>query len=228
MTAVTEGIRFRARCAIMDLSRQDSCSAVFCCLQPTRIADKGRHTSKQTRKAADAVFGETRTYADLCCSRGGKQVISDTSNTEWSEALAVARIMVRQQERRESLLPKAQKARLEREKRKAASATQKPQRKTTKIIPYVSRSKWDRHVGKHVKEFIYVRDEGRCFYCCCDVARFGAHFDHVLPMASGGKSTYGNLVLSCVKCNTGKSASILENLDDVLAEVRRRNREVFG
>lgn len=55
----------------MFMSRQDSSTAVFCLhLQPTRIADKGRYTSKQTRKTADAVFGETRTYTDLCRASG--------------------------------------------------------------------------------------------------------------------------------------------------------------
>jgi len=75
---------------------------------------------------------------------------------------------------------------------------------------------------------IHGRDGGRCFYCHCDVARFGAHFDHVLPVARGGQSTYANLVLSCARCNSSKSASVLENLDEILLEVNRRNREAFG
>jgi hypothetical protein len=58
----------------MFLSRQDSCSAVFCLPTTYALADKGRHTSKQTRKTAAAVFGETRTCAGLCRFLGNAMI----------------------------------------------------------------------------------------------------------------------------------------------------------
>ncbi len=106
--------------------------------------------------------------------------------------------------------------------------TEKPERNRITLKPKVKKSK--RAVYSHgtVKDFVYRRDGGRCFYCHCDVELGKGHYDHVLPASRGGKATYANLVLSCPKCNLSKSASLLENLIDILAEVSRRNREFFG
>lgn len=149
-----------------------------------------------------------------------------TADREWRDALRIARVMARQNERMEALLPKPRKAKAKREQVKRAEPENPPT--PAKIIPFVSRKRWNRHISAIVKDFVYGRDGGRCFYCHCDVARFGAHFDHVLPVARGGQSTYANLVLSCARCNSSKSASVLENLDEILLEVNRRNREAFG
>lgn len=101
--------------------------------------------------------------------------------------------------------------------------TPKPQKPSL-----LHRSLRTRSVPVELRDYIYTRDGGRCFYCHCDVARQGAHIDHVFPVARGGKSGYANLVLSCHRCNSSKSASVLENLIDILAEVARRNREFLG
>jgi 5-methylcytosine-specific restriction endonuclease McrA len=39
-----------------------------------------------------------------------------------------------------------------------------------------------------------------CFYC----GEKAAHLDHVIPLALGGRHSIGNLVASCMKCNTSK------------------------
>jgi 5-methylcytosine-specific restriction endonuclease McrA len=40
-----------------------------------------------------------------------------------------------------------------------------------------------------------------CFYC----GKQSSHLDHVVPLALGGRHSLGNLVASCVKCNTSKN-----------------------
>jgi 5-methylcytosine-specific restriction endonuclease McrA len=89
--------------------------------------------------------------------------------------------------------------------------------------PRASRRDRASNIAVYDREFVYERDEGRCFYCHCDVTRSTAHLDHVLPSARGGQSVISNLVLSCSKCNVHKCDSIIENLSEVLAEVRERN-----
>jgi 5-methylcytosine-specific restriction endonuclease McrA len=91
----------------------------------------------------------------------------------------------------------------------------------------VSRRERVSKIAVRDREFVYERDEGRCFYCHCDVTRSTAHMDHVLPLSRGGMSTISNLVLSCSKCNVHKCDSILENLSEVLAEVRDRNNRLL-
>ena len=46
--------------------------------------------------------------------------------------------------------------------------------------------------------------EGICYYCGLKVSPEKATMDHVVPLSRGGKSTRGNLVLSCKACNTKK------------------------
>lgn len=44
---------------------------------------------------------------------------------------------------------------------------------------------------------------GRCYYCNDEVGK-EATMDHVVPLAQGGKSSKGNIVVCCKSCNTEK------------------------
>ena len=44
----------------------------------------------------------------------------------------------------------------------------------------------------------------RCQYCCYVVPRPEATYDHVVPRAQGGKTTWENVVIACVPCNQKK------------------------
>ena len=48
--------------------------------------------------------------------------------------------------------------------------------------------------------------DGICHYCggCVDAAT--ATMDHIVPLARGGRSTKGNIVLACKPCNSNKQA----------------------
>jgi 5-methylcytosine-specific restriction endonuclease McrA len=51
---------------------------------------------------------------------------------------------------------------------------------------------------------VFARDSGRCQYCQVKVSRFEATYDHVVPRAQGGKTTWENIVIACVSCNQKK------------------------
>jgi 5-methylcytosine-specific restriction endonuclease McrA len=58
-----------------------------------------------------------------------------------------------------------------------------------------------RHIPARVKRAVYTRDRGQCTYAAhnghrCQERRF-LEFDHIVPVARGGKSTVDNLRLRC-------------------------------
>jgi 5-methylcytosine-specific restriction endonuclease McrA len=54
---------------------------------------------------------------------------------------------------------------------------------------------------KFSRENVFLRDKGRCQYCGLKVTRPEATYDHVLPRAQGGKTSWENIVIACVPCN---------------------------
>ncbi len=52
---------------------------------------------------------------------------------------------------------------------------------------------------------IFERDRHLCQYCGRRFPKPDLTLDHVLPRSRGGKDTWENLVLACVKCNLKKS-----------------------
>lgn len=63
---------------------------------------------------------------------------------------------------------------------------------------------------------IKKRDRDRCRYCGCKVrwsdkrSAAGGTFDHVEPIADGGRNTIGNVVVCCRRCNEKKGKRSLE------------------
>ena len=53
---------------------------------------------------------------------------------------------------------------------------------------------------------IYARDRYRCQYCGVKFALADLTYDHVVPRAQGGKTTWTNVVSACVSCNARKGA----------------------
>ncbi len=51
---------------------------------------------------------------------------------------------------------------------------------------------------------IYARDGDICQYCGRKLARNELNLDHVLPRSHGGKTSWENVVCSCVPCNLKK------------------------
>ncbi len=51
---------------------------------------------------------------------------------------------------------------------------------------------------------IYARDEHRCQYCGQGFPVGDLTFDHVVPVAQGGRKDWENIVSSCITCNRRK------------------------
>ncbi len=54
---------------------------------------------------------------------------------------------------------------------------------------------------------IYARDRNTCQYCGRHFSRSELNLDHVVPRAQGGRSTWENVVCSCIGCNRRKGGS---------------------
>lgn len=61
------------------------------------------------------------------------------------------------------------------------------------------------HISDEVKQFIWIRDEGRCRHCG---ATTELQFDHIIPVAMGGSSEVENLQILCGPCNRRKAAGL--------------------
>jgi hypothetical protein len=56
-----------------------------------------------------------------------------------------------------------------------------------------------------LRETIYKRDRGVCFYCLRRVKPGTRCLDHVVPRCRSGRNSYRNLVCACMDCNSQKS-----------------------
>lgn len=57
---------------------------------------------------------------------------------------------------------------------------------------------------KFSRHGVYARDMQACQYCGQRVARAEFTYDHVIPRAMGGKTSWENVVVACVRCNQWK------------------------
>lgn len=51
---------------------------------------------------------------------------------------------------------------------------------------------------------IYARDGYKCGYCGDEKPTEDLTFDHVVPVAQGGRRDWGNIVSACIECNRKK------------------------
>ncbi|MCP3060060.1 HNH endonuclease [Myxococcus sp. K38C18041901] len=60
---------------------------------------------------------------------------------------------------------------------------------------------------------IYARDADTCQYCGKNLPRSELNLDHVMPRTQGGKTTWENVVCSCVPCNLKKGGRTPDQAD---------------
>ncbi len=53
---------------------------------------------------------------------------------------------------------------------------------------------------------VFARDNHTCQYCMRQMKRIDLNLDHVVPKSRGGRTSWENVVTSCVPCNLRKSA----------------------
>ncbi|MEN8661457.1 MAG: HNH endonuclease [Lentimonas sp.] len=55
------------------------------------------------------------------------------------------------------------------------------------------------------RETLFKRDHYRCQYCGNNYEDSHLNMDHVIPKDRGGRTSWENIVTSCIKCNTHKA-----------------------
>jgi len=67
-----------------------------------------------------------------------------------------------------------------------------------------------------------------CIYCGHSSFSDGIelHVDHVMPLDKGGSSLAKNLVAACKDCNVAKGSSVINNIQIILDEVKKRNNKM--
>jgi 5-methylcytosine-specific restriction endonuclease McrA len=74
-----------------------------------------------------------------------------------------------------------------------------------KIIVLAIYDRLPRLEVKFTRRNVFLRDKFTCQYCVKILPETKLNLDHVIPRDKGGKTTWDNIVTSCVKCNTRKS-----------------------
>jgi 5-methylcytosine-specific restriction endonuclease McrA len=72
------------------------------------------------------------------------------------------------------------------------------------------------------RENIYTRDGDACQYCSQVFPRAELTFDHVVPVAQGGRKDWENIVTCCVDCNRRKGGRTPAEAGMHLVKVPRR------
>lgn len=55
------------------------------------------------------------------------------------------------------------------------------------------------------RSHIFIRDQFTCQYCRKEFPRTKLNLDHVMPRSRGGKTSWENVVTSCISCNRVKA-----------------------
>jgi 5-methylcytosine-specific restriction endonuclease McrA len=69
---------------------------------------------------------------------------------------------------------------------------------------------------------VYARDGHRCQYCGREFAPAQLTFDHVVPVARGGKKEWENIVTCCIPCNRKKGNHLPDEVGMRLTRTPRR------
>jgi 5-methylcytosine-specific restriction endonuclease McrA len=80
------------------------------------------------------------------------------------------------------------------------------------IVKYVSASYFGTPKVKFSRKNIFKRDNNTCQYCVRQLPTKDLNIDHVIPRANGGRSTWENVVVSCIKCNSLKGHKSVEQI----------------
>lgn len=69
---------------------------------------------------------------------------------------------------------------------------------------------------------LYKRDKLTCQYCGDKPGSQELSIDHIIPRAQGGKTTWENVVLACVKCNRRKADKTPKQAGMKLAKIPKK------
>ena len=79
-----------------------------------------------------------------------------------------------------------------------------------KLLPTVDpKREVDFYNIRENRQKVFERDKFLCHHCGKLLTRFSATLDHLQPVSEGGDNSYGNLVTSCLPCNSQRGAQPL-------------------
>lgn len=83
---------------------------------------------------------------------------------------------------------------------------------------------------KFTRRNVFLRDKFTCQYCTKILPENQLNLDHVMPRDKGGRTTWDNIVTSCVRCNTRKANKLPHeaNMHPLHKPVAPRWRPLFG
>ncbi len=81
---------------------------------------------------------------------------------------------------------------------------------------------------KFNRQNLLERDDYRCQYCGKNLPNKELNMDHVIPRDRGGKTSWENVVISCIRCNSKKSNRLPKEAGmRLLREPKRPPRRPF-
>lgn len=66
---------------------------------------------------------------------------------------------------------------------------------------------------KFTRRNVFLRDQFTCQYCARSLPEVQLNLDHVIPRQKGGRTTWENIVTSCIRCNTRKANKLPHEAD---------------
>jgi 5-methylcytosine-specific restriction endonuclease McrA len=73
-----------------------------------------------------------------------------------------------------------------------------------RILVLQAYDKFPRRQIRFSRTNVYARDNHTCQYCGVKFTRSKLNLDHVNPRCKGGRTTWENVVCSCIECNLQK------------------------
>lgn len=74
------------------------------------------------------------------------------------------------------------------------------------VKDYVRKNKYPRFSKFNVT----LRDKFQCQYCYTNVSTNTVTMDHVYPVSMGGRTSWENIVASCMSCNSSKGSKLIK------------------
>jgi 5-methylcytosine-specific restriction endonuclease McrA len=94
--------------------------------------------------------------------------------------------------------------------------------KVPRVVVLQAYDKMPRTQVRFSRQNIYLRDKFTCQYCAKKFARQQLNLDHVIPRSQGGRTSWENIVCSCVKCNLSKGGRTPSEASMKLLKVPKR------
>ncbi|MCL5965740.1 MAG: HNH endonuclease [Deltaproteobacteria bacterium] len=77
-----------------------------------------------------------------------------------------------------------------------------------RVIVLVAYDRVPRRNVRFSRHNIFIRDRNRCQYCGRNYPRSELNLDHVVPRSRGGRTSWENIVCSCLECNKRKGGKL--------------------